>query len=126
MNTEKGGRCEANFDHIFLPAHLFFVLFPLLWPLQMLFLLDLNHRSGKSKARFFAGYGYAGKRWQALAEALRAHAREKRSRQTSPDGDTIAVVTLMANQVRATRSGEIAHVRAMAAGWPHSHPPGSG
>jgi nitrate reductase gamma subunit len=34
---------------------------------------------------------------------------------TTLDGDTIAVVTLMANQVRATQSGEIAHVRALAA-----------
>ena len=34
---------------------------------------------------------------------------------TSLDGDTIAVVTLMANQVRAAHSGEIAHVRALAA-----------
>jgi hypothetical protein len=33
---------------------------------------------------------------------------------TSLDGDTIAVVTLMANQVRSTQRGEIAHVRAMA------------
>jgi hypothetical protein len=34
---------------------------------------------------------------------------------TSLDGDTIAVVTLMANQVRSTQSGEIAHVRTLAA-----------
>jgi hypothetical protein len=34
---------------------------------------------------------------------------------TSLDGDTIAVVTLMADQVRSTQSGEIAHVRALAA-----------
>ena len=34
---------------------------------------------------------------------------------TSLVGDTIAVVTLMANQVRPTQSGEIAHVRALAA-----------
>lgn len=34
---------------------------------------------------------------------------------TSLDGDTIAVVTLMANQVRAVRAGEIAHVRPLAA-----------
>ena len=33
---------------------------------------------------------------------------------TSLDGDTIAVVTLMANQVRPVHSGEIAHVRALA------------
>jgi len=34
---------------------------------------------------------------------------------TSLDGETIAVVTLMADQVRSTQGGEIAHVRAMAA-----------
>jgi hypothetical protein len=34
---------------------------------------------------------------------------------TSLDGDTIAVVTLMANQVRPAQTGEIAHVRALAA-----------
>jgi hypothetical protein len=34
---------------------------------------------------------------------------------TSLDGDTIAVVTLMADQVRSTQSGEIAHVRVLAA-----------
>src|SRR5438477_8959169 len=30
-------------------------------------LLNPNHRSGKSKARFFAGHGYATERWQELA-----------------------------------------------------------
>jgi hypothetical protein len=34
---------------------------------------------------------------------------------TSLDGDTIAVVTLMANQVRPAQTGEIAHVRALVA-----------
>jgi hypothetical protein len=32
----------------------------------------------------------------------------------SLDGETIAIVTLMANQVRSAQGGEIAHVRAMA------------
>jgi len=40
------------------------------------YLLDPNHRSGKSKARFFAGHGYAIERWQDLAAALRIHASE--------------------------------------------------
>jgi len=40
------------------------------------YLLDPNHRSGKSKARFFAGHGYATGRWLELGDALRAHARE--------------------------------------------------
>ena len=34
---------------------------------------------------------------------------------TSLDGDTIAVLTLMADQVRPAHSGEIAHVRSLAA-----------
>ena len=34
---------------------------------------------------------------------------------TSLDGDTIAVVTLMADQVRPAQTGEIAHVHALAA-----------
>ena len=34
---------------------------------------------------------------------------------TSLDGDTIAVVTLMPNQVRPARTGEIAHVRTLVA-----------
>ena len=33
----------------------------------------------------------------------------------SLDGDTIAVVTLMPNQVRPAQSGEIAHVRSLVA-----------
>jgi len=40
------------------------------------YLLDPNHRSGKSKARFFGGHGYAVERWQELAEALRRRAGE--------------------------------------------------
>jgi len=34
---------------------------------------------------------------------------------TSLDGETIAVITLMADQVRAAEAGEIAHVRSLAA-----------
>ena len=34
---------------------------------------------------------------------------------TSLDGDTIAVLTLMADQVRPAKAGEIAHVRSLAA-----------
>lgn len=34
---------------------------------------------------------------------------------TSLDGDTIAVITLTANQVRPVHAGEIAHVRSLAA-----------
>jgi hypothetical protein len=52
------------------------------------YLLDPNHRSGKSKARFFTGHGYAAERWQELAEALRTHASENEvvKQQTTPLG----------------------------------------
>src|SRR5690348_13691884 len=40
------------------------------------YLLNPNHRSGKSKARFFLGHGFAPERWEKLAEALRQHALE--------------------------------------------------
>lgn len=42
----------------------------------VLYLLNPEHRSGKGKARFFAGHGFGAERWQELAEALRRHARE--------------------------------------------------
>lgn len=42
----------------------------------VLYLLDPNHRAGKSKARFFLGHGYSIKAWRELAEAPRIHARE--------------------------------------------------
>jgi hypothetical protein len=32
----------------------------------MLYLLNPEHRSGKSKARFFAGHGFTTERWQDL------------------------------------------------------------
>jgi len=52
------------------------------------YLLDPNHRSGKSKARFFTSHGYATERWQELAEALRTHASENEvvKQETTPLG----------------------------------------
>jgi hypothetical protein len=59
----------------------------------VLYLLNPNHRSGKSKARFFAGHGYAIERWQELAGALRAHAKENEvvKRETTPLGVRLVV-----------------------------------
>jgi hypothetical protein len=59
----------------------------------VLYLLDPNHRSGKSKARFFTGHGYVTERWQELAEALRAHARENDvlRQETTPLGVRLVV-----------------------------------
>ena len=59
----------------------------------VLYLLDPNHRSGKSKARFFAGHGYVTEHWEALAEALRTHARENEvlKQETTPLGVRLVV-----------------------------------
>lgn len=57
------------------------------------YLLDPNHRAGKSKARFFLGRGFTVERWEELAEALRRHARENeiaRQEQT-PLGERLVV-----------------------------------
>jgi hypothetical protein len=57
------------------------------------YLLDPNHRSGKSKARFFAGHGYATERWQELAGALRTHASQNEvvKQETTPLGVRLVV-----------------------------------
>lgn len=59
----------------------------------VLYLPNPNHRSGKSKARFFAGHGYAIENWQELAGALRTHARENEvvKRETTPLGVRLVV-----------------------------------
>lgn len=38
------------------------------------YLLSLEHRTGRGKARFFAQFGFAPESWEALALALRQHA----------------------------------------------------
>ena len=40
------------------------------------YLLNPNHRSGKSKARFFLSHGFTIEDWPKLATALREHASE--------------------------------------------------
>jgi hypothetical protein len=59
----------------------------------VLYLLNPNHRSGKSKARFFTGHGYAAERWQELAGALRTHARDNEvvKQETTPLGVRLVV-----------------------------------
>jgi len=72
------------------------------------YLLDPNHRSGKSKARFFAGHGYIAERWEELAEALRAHARENEvvKREVTPLG-----LRLVVEGPLTLRDGGVAHIR---------------
>jgi len=49
------------------------------------YLLDVEHRHGASKARFFAEFGFQLQTWEVLAEALRLHGQTyevARTRQT--------------------------------------------
>lgn len=57
------------------------------------YLLDSNHRAGKSKARFFLSHGFTVERWQELAEALRRHAGENEiaKQERTPLGDRFVV-----------------------------------
>ncbi len=74
------------------------------------YLLDANHRSGKSKARFFAGHGYASEHWQELAEALRTHASENDvvKQETTPLG-----VRLVVEGPLTLRDGVVALMRSV-------------
>src|SRR5437764_1022951 len=76
----------------------------------VLYLLNPNHRSGKSKARFFAGHGYASERWQELAEALRTHAGENEvaKEETTPLG-----LRLVVEGPLTLRDGAIARIRSV-------------
>lgn len=76
----------------------------------VLYLLDENHRSGKSKARFFSGHGYAAEQWQELAEALRTHARENEvvKEETTPLG-----VRLVVEGPLTLRNGVVAQIRSV-------------
>ena len=40
------------------------------------YLLNLGHRSGRSKARFFMAHGFSRDQWHLLADAIRRHATE--------------------------------------------------
>jgi hypothetical protein len=40
------------------------------------YLLNPEHRVGKSKAAFFLSFGFRAEKWQELADALRKHAEE--------------------------------------------------
>lgn len=76
----------------------------------VLYLLDPNHRSGKSKARFFAGHGYVTEHWEELAEALRTHARENEvvKQETTPLG-----VRLVVEGPLTLRDGVVAQIRSV-------------
>lgn len=76
----------------------------------VLYLLNPNHRSGKSKARFFSGHRYAPERWEELAEDLRRHARENEvvKKEATPLG-----VRLVVDGPLTLRDGAIAEIRSV-------------
>jgi len=76
----------------------------------VLYLLNPNHRSGKSKARFFAGHGYVTEHWGELAEALRAHARENEVVKQEP---TPLGLRLVVEGPLTLRDGVVAQMRSV-------------
>ena len=74
------------------------------------YLLDPNHRAGKSKARFFIGHGYDTEHWQELAEALRTHAREN---EVAKQEVTMLGVNLVVEGPLTLRDGVIAQIRSV-------------
>ena len=76
----------------------------------VLYLLNPEHRAGRSKARFFSGHGYAAERWEEMAEALRTHGRENEvaKQETTPLG-----VRLVVEGPLALRDGVVAEKRSV-------------
>ena len=77
---------------------------------ERLYLLNPEHRSGRSKARFFSGHGYAPERWEEMAEALRTHGRENEvaKQETTPLG-----VRLVVEGPLTLRDGVVAEIRSV-------------
>jgi hypothetical protein len=76
----------------------------------VLYLLNPEHRAGRSKARFFSGHGYGTERWEEMAEALRTHGRENEvaKQETTPLG-----VRLVVEGPLALRDGVVAEIRSV-------------
>jgi hypothetical protein len=62
------------------------------------YLLNPNHRSGKSKAQFFLRHGFRIEEWAKLATALRQHASENEvtRREPTPLGERFVIDGLLA------------------------------
>ena len=76
----------------------------------VLYLLNPEHRAGRSKARFFSGHGYAPERWEEMVEALRTHGRENEvaKQETTPLG-----VRLVVEGPLALGDGVVAEIRSV-------------
>jgi Domain of unknown function (DUF6883) len=76
----------------------------------VLYLLNPEHRRGKSKARFFVSRGFGVDKWQAMATALQRHAAENEiaKEETTPLGVRMAVEGVM-----KMPNGTVAEVRSI-------------
>jgi len=76
----------------------------------VLYLLNPEHRRGKSKARFFTSRGFGADDWEAMARALRRHAagNEITKEETTPLG-----VRMVVEGVMAMPNGTVAEVRSI-------------
>jgi hypothetical protein len=76
----------------------------------VLYLLNPEHRRGKSKARFFVSRGFEAENWQNMASALRRHAAENEiaKEETTPLGVRTVVEGAM-----AMPNGTLAEVRSI-------------
>ncbi len=74
----------------------------------VLYLLNPEHRRGKSKARFFVSRGFYADNWQAMAGALRRHAAEN---EIVKNETTSLGVRIVVEGVMAMPNGTVAEVR---------------
>lgn len=76
----------------------------------VLYLLNPEHRAGKTKARFFSSHGFAREGWQKLADGLQQHAcdHEITKEETTPLGVRFVVEGNM-----TMPDGAVAGVRAV-------------
>ena len=76
----------------------------------VLYLLNPEHRRGKSKARFFLSRGFSVDNWETMAGALRRHAAEHEIAKEEP---TPLGVRMVVEGVMTMPNGTVAEVRSI-------------
>jgi hypothetical protein len=76
----------------------------------VLYLLNPEHRAGRSKARFFSGHGYVAEHWEEMAGALRTHGQENEVARREP---TPLGVRLVVEGPLTLRDGAVAQIRSV-------------
>jgi Domain of unknown function (DUF6883) len=76
----------------------------------VLYLLNPEHRRGKSKARFFVSRGFDGDHWQDMAGALRRHAVEN---EIAKEESTPLGVRMVVEGNLAMPNGTVAEIRSI-------------